>query len=501
MYALTAKAIHEMDEFTIRNGMPGMVLMENASKGVVEKVKELFPSKESKILLVVGSGNNGGDGFCVARWLLHIGYIVNILFLGKQEDMTSDSKNQFQILKNLYPEIKILKYSPSKYNIGDIDLIIDGLFGNGLNRDVKDDHMTLIDLINKHKAVKISIDIPSGLNATTGEIMKIAIVSDYTVTFDSIKTGMLLNDGPDCCGEISVVDIGISKAGYKDTEDKTVICDKEFLDEGLKKVLVKRPKKSYKGTYGTVGIIAGSIKMTGASILAARAAYKAGCGLVKVLCPKSTMSIYNMTVPEAILEPYDDSNIEIVKPLVKDFIESCDSICIGPGFREDDFGKGILSVILTSNSRVVIDAGALNLISENLIDFTFRNCKCLLTPHVGEMAKLKKISTNDIMKNLMGSAEEFANEYMVSLVLKSSTSVVVNRRKDGTIDRYINTLGNSGLATGGSGDVLTGIIASLIAQGNSLNNSLLYGVLIHANASENYGNERNMTATDIIENM
>ncbi|MBK5253524.1 MAG: NAD(P)H-hydrate dehydratase [Peptostreptococcaceae bacterium] len=501
MYALTAKAIHEMDEFTIKNGMPGMVLMENASKGVVEKVKEIFPDKKSKILIVVGSGNNGGDGFCVARWLLHIGYSVNILFLGKQEDMTDDAKSEFQILKNIYPEIKIIKYSSAKYSIGDMDLIIDGLLGTGLNRDVKDDHMTLIDLINKHEAVKISIDIPSGLNATTGEIMKIAIVADYTVTFDSIKIGMLLNDGPDCCGEISIVDIGIAKEGYKNIENKTIICDKEFLDYGLKNVLTKRPKKSYKGTYGTVGIIAGSAKMTGASILAARAAYKAGCGLVKVLCPMSSMSVYNMTVPEAILEPYDDSTIEKFKPLVKEFVESCDSICVGPGFREDDFGKEILAVVLASTARAVIDAGALNLISGNLIDFTFRNCKCVLTPHIGEMAKLNKSNTGTIMKDLIGSAEEFANEYMVSLVLKSSTSVIINRRKEGTLDKYINTLGNSGLATGGSGDVLSGIIASLIAQGNTLNNSVLYGVLIHANASEKFNNERNMMATDIIENM
>jgi NAD(P)H-hydrate epimerase len=208
-----------------------------------------------------------------------------------------------------------------------------------------------------------------------------------------------------------------------------------------------------------------------------------------------------MTVPEAILEPYDDSNIEKFKPVAKEFVESCDSLCVGPGFREDDFGKEILGVVLASTARVVIDAGALNLIAGNLIDFTFRNCKCVLTPHVGEMAKLNKNKTANIMKNLMGNAEEFANEYMVSLVLKSSTSVIINRRKEGTLDKYINTLGNSGLATGGSGDVLSGIIASLIAQGNTLNNSLLYGVLMHANTSEKFENERNMIATDIIENI
>ena len=501
MYALTAKSMHDMDEFTIKNGMPGMVLMENAGRALLEKVTELFPKNDTNVLIVIGSGNNGGDGLCLARWLLHLNYNVTVMFLGKVENMTDDTKNQLQIFNNQFKNNKILKYIASKTELKGYDLIVDGLLGTGINREVNGDHMSLIDLINKSEGYKLSIDVPSGLNATNGQIMKIAIKADCTVTFANPKIGLLLGDGPDCCGKLVVSDIGIDTNGYEEVEDKITVCDSDFLEYGMENILQQRKKKSFKGTYGTVGIIAGDVNMMGASILAAKAAYRSGCGLVNIFCPKGAANTYNVVLPEAVLSTYLDDDVEAAKKALKGFVEKCDSVCVGPGFREDAFGKEMLNVILASSARVVLDAGALNLISQNMLDFTFRNCKCVLTPHIGEMAKLLNDKKDNIINNMFEVGEKLVNEYMVSIVLKSNSSIVIIRKKDGTLFKYVNTLGNSGLATAGSGDVLTGIIGSLIAQGNTLDASLLYGVLIHAKASEKYGNPRKMMASDIIENI
>ena len=501
MYALTAETMHDMDLFTINNGMPGIVLMENAGRALLEKVTELFPKKDTNILIIVGSGNNGGDGFCLARWLLHLNYNVTVMFLGKTENMTEDTKTQLQILNNQFKNNKILKYVASKTEFKGYDLIVDGLLGTGINRDVKGDHMSLIDLINKSEGYKLSIDVPSGLNATNGQIMKIAIQADCTVTFANPKLGQLLSDGPDCCGELVVADIGVDKKGYDKIEEKVNVCDDDFLNYGLANVLKQRKGKSYKGTYGTVGIIAGDENMMGASILAAKAAYRAGCGLVNIFCPKSAIETYNVVLPEAVLTTYKDEAIEDAKNALKPFIEKCDSVCVGPGFREDSFGRELINIILASNARAVLDAGALNLISQNLLDFTFRNCKCVLTPHIGEMATLLNDKKENVVSNMFELGEKFVTEYMVSLVVKSNSSIIIIRKKDGTLFKYVNTLGNNGLATGGSGDVLTGIIGSLIAQGNTLDASLLYGVLLHAKASERFDNPRKMIASDIIENI
>lgn len=501
MYALTAKAMHDMDQFTINNGIPGMVLMENAGKALLNKVTEIFPDNSTKILIVIGSGNNGGDGLCLARWLLHLEYNVTVMFLGKVENMTEDTKNQLQIFNNLFKEEKILKYIASKTELKGYDLIIDGLLGTGINREISGDYLSLIDLINKSEGKKLSIDVPSGLNATNGQIMKIAVKADYTVTFANPKIGLLIGDGPDCCGKLTVADIGLDNNGYDGIDDKVTVCDEEFLLYGLNNILQQRKKNSHKGTYGTVGIVAGDETMLGASILAAKASYRAGCGLVKIFCPREAVNIYNVSIPEAVTRTYENNDLKDAKSKLKEFINECDSLCIGPGFREDSFGVELLNVVLASNARVVIDAGALNLLSLNLLDFTFRNCKCVLTPHIGEMAKLAKETNANVSQKMFEISEKFVNEYMTSLTLKSNSTIILLRKKDGTLFRYVNTMGNNGLATAGSGDVLTGIIGSLIAQGNTLDASLLYGVLMHAKASENYDNPRKMMASDIIENI
>jgi hydroxyethylthiazole kinase-like uncharacterized protein yjeF len=502
MYALTAKAMKYMDEYTIGNGVPSAVLMENASKGVVDEIAKRF-DKGARVLVLCGQGNNGGDAVCVARWLLHMGYETELFFVGDRERLSKECLRQIKIIMNLNKDLHIAGMSDSERDIevlsADYDVIVDGIFGIGLNRRFGYNLIKLIEYINSKKAYKVAIDIPSGLHATSGKIMEAAFRADLTVTFGNYKTGMFFGEGRSTCGEIIVKDIGIAEEGYKYLPDKLFVCDRAFYEE-TKSKLVERPEKSHKGTFGTVGIVVGPGSMLGASMLAAKAAYRAGCGVVKILCPNKHTGYLNVSVPEAIAVPYrKDGAVEALD----EFLGTVDAVLIGPGLKEDEEGRLLVKHVLAGDTPAVLDAGALNILSKNLKPLRKRKCGCVLTPHIGEMARLCGEDIAGIEKNRIGFTKKFSEIYGVSMVVKSDVSLVSLISPTGSQRLYLNTTGNSGLATAGSGDVLAGVIASLIAQGNSLNNSLLFGVMVHGLAAENYATDedskRKMMAGDIIE--
>ena len=504
MYAITAKGMKYIDEYTINQGVNSAVLMENAAKGVVNTVKEIFPDVSTRILVLAGTGNNGGDALCTARWLIHYGYDVKIYCLGDFGNSSLGCISQLRILRNMYPDADIAGdgiNSNYDYLKLEYDVIIDGIFGIGLNRRLGDNYVKFINFINEKNGLKIAIDIPSGLNATTGQKMNGAFKADITVTFSSYKTGMFFEDGKEYCGNIRVIDIGIDKKAYNNISEKLFVCDEKFFDGSKDMALEPRKEKSHKGTYGTVGIIIGDAGMMGAGILASKAAYRTGCGLVKIFCPAKYLGFLNVSVPEAIAVPYTDENY--ISELAE-FLELVDVVLIGPGLSEDYSSIKILKYILHKNVNAVIDAGALNIIARDMRPFINRKCKCVITPHIGEMARLCGEKTDVILKNRIGFTKKFSEKYEVSMVLKSDVSIISLLINDEQL-LFLNSMGNSGLATAGSGDVLSGIIASLIAQDNSMNNSLLYGTMIHAASAIKYGNDENskrrMVAGDIIENL
>lgn len=505
MYAITAKGMRYIDEYTVSQGVDRAVLMENAAKGVVDVIKEAFPDNSAKILVLSGTGNNGGDAICTARWLMHFGYDVNIYFLGDLINNSYGCSSQLKILRNMYPEAVIAGFNNEQQSMyvlkKEYDVIVDGIFGIGLNRRLGDNYVKFIEFINSKKGLKIAIDVPSGLNATTGQKMNASFKADITVTFSNYKTGMFFEDGRECCGDIKVVDIGISKKAYSKVTEKLFVCDEKFFEGSKDVALQPRREKSRKGTYGTVGIIIGEGGMMGASILASRAAYRTGCGLVKMFCPSQFTGFMNVSVPEAITVPYTKEGL--ISELDK-FLELVDVVVIGPGLSEDSRSMRMLRYILGKEINVVLDAGALNLISKDIRPFKERKCKCVITPHVGEMARLCGETIEVVEKNRIGFAKKFSEKYGVSLVLKSDVSVISLMIKDEQI-LFLNTIGNSGLATAGSGDVLAGVIASLVAQDNSINNSLLYGTMVHALSAAKYARDdnakRRMVAGDIIENL
>ncbi len=504
MYALTAKGMQFMDKYTIGAGIPSAVLMENAARGVVDEIVKRFPDKDSRVLVVCGPGNNGGDAVCAARWLIHLGYNVNVYFIGSIEKASAEFIRQVKIFAKAYPKVSIAGLRGE----GDVavlqleyDCIVDGIFGIGLNKRLGYNYVKFIEYLNSKKAYKVAIDIPSGLNATTGKVMEAAFKADLTVTFANYKTGMFFGEGRNLCGETVLVDIGIIESGYNGVDDKLYLCDNDFYEKTRKEALRQREEKSHKGSYGSVGIVVSTDGMLGASMLAAKAAYRTGCGLVKVFCPSKYTGFFNVSIPEAVIVPY--KNDDVVGAL-SDFMKKLDVVLVGPGMKEDSTGRLIIKQILAGTVPAVFDAGALNLISKNLKSFKRRKCQCVITPHVGEMAKLCGEDVKIIEKNRIGFTSKFSEKFAVSMVVKSDTSVISLIGKKGQ-KLYIDTVGNSGLATAGSGDVQSGVIASLIAQGNSINTSLLYGTLAHGRAAEKFGDDedskRKMMAGDIIDNL
>lgn len=506
MYALTARGMRYMDDYTIDAGLSSSVLMENAAKGVADEITTLFPDKNTRILVLCGSGNNGGDAVATTRWLLHLGYRkIRIFFAGNMQDASQEFSRQISILVKAYKGLEITGLrgkSDSTMLHAQYDVIIDGIFGIGLNRAIEDNKVRLIEYINSKSAYKIALDIPSGIHATTGLIMSAAIKADLTLTFGNYKTGMFFGAGKEYCGTVKVVDIGLFESGYDNIADKLFVCDNKFLSASKDTALVARDEAGHKGTFGTVGIVVSTNGMLGASMLASKAAYRAGCGLVKIFCPVKYIGFFNVSVPEAVVVPYKSDD---VVGALEDFTKDTDVILIGPGLKEDTVGRLLVKQILSGKIPAVFDAGALNLIAKNLKSFKKRKCECVITPHLGEMAKLCGDELKVIAKNRIGYTKKFSEKFNVSMVVKSDVSLISLLDNKGGQELYINTVGNSGLATAGSGDVLAGVIASLIAQGNTINNSLLYGVMIHGQAAEKYAvdidSKRKMMAGDIVDNL
>jgi len=505
MYALTAKASKYMDEYAVQAGMPGVVLMENAARGVADAVAERMPDRSSKILVLAGHGNNGGDAVAAARWLAQMGYErIELHFTGDISRAGNGFKRQMSILANSHSEVRIsgLRGIERAVLNARYDCIIDGMYGTGLDRVLGDEDTRLVKYINSKSGYKISVDIPSGLNATSGLIMGEAIRADLTVTFGSYKTGMFFGAGRECCGEVKVVDIGLMPDGYNNITDKLEVLDGAFLASTVDKALTPRTETGHKGTFGTVGVVISSNGMLGAGMLAARAAYRAGCGLVKIFCPSKYTGFFNVSIPEAVAVPYKPDD---VLGAFEGFAGEADVLLIGPGLKEDSVGRLLVKQILAGKTPAVFDAGALNIISKNLKSFRKRKCPCVITPHLGEMARLCGEDINVVARKRIAYTKKFSEKFEVSMVVKSDVSLIALNEMSKGRNLYINTVGNSGLATAGSGDVLAGVIASLIAQGNPIDTALMYGVMIHGKAAEKYALDgdarRKMMAGDIIDNL
>ena len=505
----------EIDKIAVEEyGIPGIILMENAALSVVEEIKKTLGSLSGKkVIIYAGKGNNGGDAFAVARHLYNKGALVNVYLMGEEDMVKGDARVNLCILQKMGLIAMKLKeqyintnYMPNMMLfVNEADIIIDGIFGTGLKGEVSGITKDIVKIINESGKTILSIDIPSGVNGGTGEVMGVCVRADKTVTFGLPKIGLLLYPGCEYVGEIIVADIGIPS----DIIDNINITS-NIIDNVLVSSLVpKRCNQTNKGDYGRAFIITGSPGMTGAGCLAAKAALRVGAGLVYLGIPSTLAHIYNIGITEAItisMQDHDvlrDSQIGYLTSSniqkLNEYIKGKDVIAIGPGLSlTEDIFNIVEWLIVNSRVPLVLDADALNALSRDVSILDKLKVNAVITPHPGEMSRLTGISIDEIQKYRIETAREFACRWKVITVLKGWRTVVA--LPDGTI--FINTNGNPGMATAGTGDVLTGIITGLIAQGLSPEQAAVAGVFIHGTAGDRVANkigEHGLMAGDIIE--
>lgn len=484
-YLVNAREMKQCDNNTIAHfGIPSFVLMERAALSVVDIICKLEQYTTKKVLVLCGTGNNGADGMAVARLLFLKKMDVQVYFAGNRKKFSQEAKKQYDILEQY--QVPFTETLTDSY-----DIIVDAVFGIGLSRKLEDATQQLLEQINSFRGFKIAVDIPSGIAADTGNIMGNAFRADVTVTFAYRKMGMLLYPGAAYCGDICVADIGIDKHSWLDKKPSLYALTQQDVLPYL-----SRNADGNKGTFGKVLLIAGSVNMAGAAILAAGAAYTTGCGLVRIFTPEENRIILQTAVPEAILTTYQGKRVDMT--LLNECLAWADVIVIGPGLGTDDTAKGIVKNTLKNAAvPMVVDADALNIIAAQVEQLLKPHTELILTPHLGEMARLNQMAVSYIKENIVQVAEEFAREYNVICVLKDSRTITaVPYGKT-----YLNTSGNSGMATAGSGDVLTGIIGSLIAQGIHAEQAAPLGVYLHgaaADASVNKVGEHALRASTII---
>lgn len=494
-YIVTAKQAKEIDKYTIENiGLPSMVLMERAALAVVDQVVSLAEIKD-KIICVCGTGNNGGDGIAIARILHQKGYVVSVALIGNQAKATKDNQRQVEIAKKIGVSF-VNNFETEEYNI-----VVDAIFGIGLSRDVTGIYGEVIKNMNRQENTVISVDIPSGIHSDTGQVMGCAVQADVTVTFDYAKQGQLFYPGAEYTGKLQVVSIG----GVNSIGDNCSMFSYETVE--LQQLMPKRVEYSNKGTYGKVLVIGGSKNMAGACYLSAAAAYAMGAGLVKIITPEENRQIIQTLLPEAVLHTYEENfGEEKQEEWIEDICQAT-AIVIGPGLGRGVCAEKLVELVMKcAKVPIVADADALQILArktEWIEPFHGEKAKwklpenMIVTPHLKEMADLlgKEILVRDLQEqkwNIRDICKENAN----ILVLKDCRTLVMQGEKC-----YINLSGNNGMATAGSGDVLTGIILGLLAQKVPAYIAASLGVYIHGLAGDLAASQcgtYSMTARDII---
>ncbi len=501
---LTPAQMRELDKRTIEElGLPGIVLMELAARGVVHEIDNLFRGRfqGSEILVFCGPGNNGGDGFAIARRLLNLGAQVRVYLFADRDKIKGDALINKQVYQKLGGEIIDIIESQQLDSLPQAHLIVDALLGTGLKGGATGLMAAAIEAINNHPAGVIAVDIPSGVNGANGQAEGPAVRADITATFGGIKVGHLIPPGLEQCGQIVTVDIQIPPE-YIDEGDVEFLLIEPY---DVQVMLPDRQRSAHKGDAGKVLVVAGSVGMTGAAELAARSCLRAGAGLVKVATAKSAQAILAGRNAEVMTIPVADTENGTIAPdaetTIREALQWADVEVIGPGLSLnqntiDWFTEHAKDLSLPT----AIDADGLNALAKNpdLIEGLGENV--ILTPHVGEFARLTGLSTEEIESDRVGTVRRFAVEWGVTLLLKGVPSLL------GTADGEVYGMlaGNPGMASAGMGDVLTGVIAGFLAQGLTPENATISGVIVHGLAGDLAAHEMGTTgivAGDVVERL
>jgi NAD(P)H-hydrate epimerase len=505
MYVVTPVQMRKIDQRAIDEfGIPGIVLMENAALRVVEKLYSLYSlKKRDRVVVLAGGGNNGGDGIAVARHLYFDGVQAEVILLAQQDRITGDAGINLDIAKKAgIPVNCILDNSDiplAEQRICQASLIIDAIFGTGLSKPVEGVLARIIEIVNSMEVPVIAVDIPSGISGENGHIMGTAVKAWDTVTFGYPKRGHLLYPGREYAGRLHVAKIGLPSDSAEAIGVKGFTLNKEEAAAVIK----KRLKTGHKGDFGKVAVVAGSTGMTGAASLTAEAALRSGAGLVTLGIPASLNCILENKLTEVMTRPLRDNGTGYLQADCLDEIftlaENMDVLAIGPGLgRNITISEILRNIFGRINISIVLDADGLNGISGNINLLGQHTKPVVITPHVGEMARLTGLTIDEILDSPVQVSQKFSQEQGVIVLLKGATTVVCE--PGGRI--YFNTVGNSGMATAGSGDVLTGIISGLIAQGYHAFDAAALGAFLHGyagNLAASLCGEAGMIAGDILE--
>lgn len=485
----TAQQCRDLDRRAIEQfSIPGFSLMSRAGNAVVEAARASYPASNSWLILC-GAGNNGGDGYVIARLAHEFGVKTRVVALSDPGSLEGDAAQAFA----RYQEMCGAPLSWPAEIPDHINLVVDAMLGTGLDRPVEGDYRAAIEAVNQLDCSRIAVDIPSGLSADTGAIMGCAVHAHLTITFIGKKRGLYTADGPEQSGRIIFdrLEVPTRVYGVEDPPGPAApgsseprpghLLNIDYLASHLK----RRARNSHKGQFGHVLVVAGDIGMSGAARLAAEGALRSGAGLVTVATHPEHAAILNLGRPEMMVQAVSNA------PELLAASERATVIALGPGLGTGPWGEALFAACFNDERPLVLDADGLNLLA--LEPATRENW--VLTPHPAEAARLLACDTRDVQADRVGSALALARRYQAVIILKGCGSVVA--APDGSWD--ICALGNPGMSTGGSGDVLTGVVAAMLAQGFNALEAARLATLAHANAGDRaaLGGERGLLALDI----
>ena len=505
MKVLTAAQMQEIDRQTIDEiGIPGIVLMENAGRRVAEEIVQRFSAAGLlRALVMAGKGNNGGDGYVIARHLLNLGWDVQTLVLAAREAIKGDAAVTLASLENCGGQVCFASDAAGleSYLASVAEppaLVVDALFGTGLTKPVQGLYLQAIEWLNKQPSAVVAVDIPSGIDASTGRVPGPAVNAALTVSLAFPKVGQVSYPGAGLVGELVNVDIGIPEQVASKASTNCLLIDAAEA----RRLLPLRDRDGHKGTFGHLLVVAGSTGKCGAAVMAAGSGLRAGAGLVTLACPQSLHPIIASRLTEVMTVPIADLNGEASLQALDDLLvlaEGKQALAIGPGIGLGEEPRALIRRLVQDSALpMVIDADGLTaLCGHTQILDRQKDRQIILTPHPGEMARLTGLSTAEIQADRFTVARDFAVRHRVVLVLKGARTLTVS--PEGQV--HINSTGHAGLASGGMGDVLTGLIAGLLAQGLTALDAATLGVYLHGLSADRllatFG-DAGLLATDVM---
>jgi ADP-dependent NAD(P)H-hydrate dehydratase / NAD(P)H-hydrate epimerase len=501
MVVLSPGRMAKYDEYAIRKwGIPAAVLMENAGRSTYRLMKEQYLGPTGRIGLFCGRGNNGGDGFVIARYALRDGFETRVFLLSKISDLKGDAALNMNLYTSLGGEVVECTdtVEGAEQWVGSADLLVDAIFGTGLSKAVEGKERLAIDLMNRSGKRIVAVDIPSGVDGKTGELLGTAVKAVHTYAYAYPKLGQVLYPGAYQTGQLTVIDISIPGDAEREIGTDGFVIDGPMVRGFLK----ERLPWSHKATFGHAAVIAGSTGKTGAAHMTSMAALKIGAGLVTLIIPESLNGIMEVKTTEVMTYPVEDKGRGhfALSSLGKilEFVSDKDVLVMGPGLsREPEAEELARRVFVEADKPFVIDADGINAFEGHLDVLKTAGRKAVLTPHPGELARLTGLTARDVNQDRIGVGKRFVEETGVNLLLKGARSILFTAR--GEI--FICPTGNPALAKGGSGDILTGFIGGLVAQGHSLEEAALVGTYLHGYAADKWveiNTDMDLLASDLL---